>query len=281
VCVGIRTRLVRVSWQRLGILYGDPADVVIVRNVSSRHRLTLLISPSNIDFTQDNLRCLLVDQPVTRVRLPDLLEPSLQSRENFLLTDYRAIHLTTGSSLTPSKTNGFIKIYQSRMNIDLFVFFSVFFSSFFLFLSIGICFWKVKFAYELHRRRRTIRHEYHKRMARPFAKIQLLVKSATNVSNVDDKPEQVRLTRSVVSTFTRPFSSTILLFPRPLIFHFCFHRLAPTSTIRRTSSLLNRSAIKRRVTPHCFSICPAISPHSIVFVQAQLSLKYRRTTPLP
>jgi len=106
------------------------------------------------------------------------------------LSDYRAIHLTTGSLLS-SKTNGFIKVYQSRMNIDLFVFFSVFFSSFFLFLSIGICFWKVKFAYEIHRRRRTLKHEYHKRMARPFAKIQLLIKPSTIISNDQDNSQQV------------------------------------------------------------------------------------------
>ena len=77
------------------------------------------------------------------------------------------------------------------MNIDLFVFFSVFFSSFFLFLSIGICFWKVKFAYEIHRRRRTLKHEYHKRMARPFAKIQLFIKPSTIISNDEDNSYQV------------------------------------------------------------------------------------------
>ena len=160
-----------------GILYSDPSDIIILRNLSSRHRLTILISPTNIDFTQDNLRCLLVDQPQKRLRLSDLVEPHPSSK-SFSLSDYRAIHLTTGS--LSSSSHGFIRIYQSRMNIDLFVFFSVFFSSFFLFLSIGICFWKVKFAYEIHRRRRTIKHEYHKRMARPFAKIQLLIKSSSN-----------------------------------------------------------------------------------------------------
>ncbi|CAF5071638.1 unnamed protein product, partial [Rotaria sp. Silwood1] len=114
------------------------------------------------------------------------------------LSDYRAIHLTTGSSLISSKTNGFIKIYQSRMNIDLFVFFSVFFSSFFLFLSIGICFWKVKFAYEIHRRRRTLKHEYHKRMARPFAKIQLFIKPSTVIS--DDEENSQQLTFPIASS---------------------------------------------------------------------------------
>jgi hypothetical protein len=59
---------------RLGVLYSDPSDIVILRNLSSRHRLTLLISPTNIDFTQDNLRCLLVDQPVGRSFL--LTKPS-------------------------------------------------------------------------------------------------------------------------------------------------------------------------------------------------------------
>jgi len=82
------------------------------------------------------------------------------------------------------------------MNIDLFVFFSVFFSSFFLFLSIGICFWKVKFAYEIHRRRRTLKHEYHKRMARPFAKIQLLIKPSTLTPHEQDNSQQVRLESS-------------------------------------------------------------------------------------
>ncbi len=167
-------------------MYSDPSDIIILRNLSSHHRLTILISPTNIDFTQDNLRCLLVDRPITRIRFLDLVEPASQSTV-FSLSDYRAIHLTTGSAILSSKTNGFIKVYQSRMNIDLFVFFSVFFSSFFLFLSIGICFWKVKFAYEIHRRRRTLKHEYHKRMARPFAKIQLLIKPSTIISNDEDQ----------------------------------------------------------------------------------------------
>jgi len=176
---------------KIGILYSDPSDIIIVRNLSSYHRLTILISPTNIDFTQDNLRCLLVDQPISRIRLSDLVEPLSQSTL-FSLSDYRAIYLTTSSSSLSSKTNGYIKVYQSRMNIDLFVFFSVFFSSFFLFLSIGICFWKVKFAYEIHRRRRTLKHEYHKRMARPFAKIQLLIKPSTIISNDEDNSQQVK-----------------------------------------------------------------------------------------
>ncbi|CAF3532525.1 unnamed protein product [Rotaria sp. Silwood1] len=180
-----------------GILYSDPSDIIILRNLSSRHRLTLLISPTDIDFTQDNLHCLLVDQPISRIRLSDLIDPQSQSI-SFSLSDYRAIHLTTGSSLISSKTNGFIKIYQSRMNIDLFVFFSVFFSSFFLFLSIGICFWKVKFAYEIHRRRRTLKHEYHKRMARPFAKIQLFIKPSTVIS--DDEENSQQLTFPIASS---------------------------------------------------------------------------------
>ncbi|UJR29166.1 hypothetical protein I4U23_010380 [Adineta vaga] len=126
-----------------GILYSDPSDIVILRNLSSRHRLTLLISPTNIDFTQDNLRCLLVDQPLSRIRLSDLIEPSSQSIA-FSLSDYRAIHLTT-----------------------------------------------VKFAYEIHRRRRTLKHEYHKRMARPFAKIQLFIKPSTINENDEENFQQV------------------------------------------------------------------------------------------
>ncbi|CAF0747053.1 unnamed protein product [Adineta steineri] len=139
-----------------------------------------------------------IDQPLTRIRSSDLFDPIHQSI-SFSLSDYRAIHLTTGSLYSSIKTHGFIKIYQSRMNIDLFVFFSVFFSSFFLFLSIGICFWKVKFAYEIHRRRRTLKHEYHKRMARPFAKIQLFIKPSTIISN-DDEENFQQLSSPVVSS---------------------------------------------------------------------------------
>lgn len=183
--------------------------------MSSRHRLTLLISPIDIDFTQDNLRCILVDHPVSRARLLDLIDPQSQAI-SFSLSDYRAIHLTTASSLASSKTIGFIKIYQPRMNIDLFVFFSVFFSSFFLFLSIGICFWKVKFAYEIHRRRRTLKHEYHKRMARPFAKIQLFIKPSTMISNDEETSQQVEM--SILSLI---LLTELILFR--LIFHQCHH----------------------------------------------------------
>lgn len=267
----------------LGVLYSDPSDIVLLRNLSSRHRLTLLISPTNIDFTQDNLRCLLVDQPMSRSRVSDLVDPPSSSSQSgiFFLSDYRAIHLSTGSPSLSSKTFGYVKVYQSRMNIDLFVFFSVFFSSFFLFLSIGICFWKVKFAYELHRRRRTIKHEYHKRMARPFSKIQLFIKPSTILAaDLEDKSEQVGRRRLVWwESVSLPFSCSLpnrMSSVTPSIFHFFFHPLRQISIIHLMPSLSNRCAIKRLATPPCFSIYPAISRRSIGFVRERFSLRFLR-----
>jgi len=187
-----------------GIFYSNPTDIIIVRNLSFEHRLTILVSSNQIDFSQENFRCLIVDRPTQEVRSDDLFDPKFPPSSKFSLSDYRAIHLSTSSARISSSTNGFIRIYQSRMNIDLFVFFSVFFSSFFLFLSIGICFWKVKFAYELHRRRRTIKHEYHKRMARPFAKIQLLIKPSKIFSQNDEKSVEQLASPTITSSVDIP-----------------------------------------------------------------------------
>ncbi|CAF1119596.1 unnamed protein product [Didymodactylos carnosus] len=184
-----------------GVLYSDPDKILIVRNVS--YRLTILLSPQKIDFTQENLRCILIDvtSKIKSVSNPILTTtkysrdlkypPSSQDNhfqtEQFYFSDYEAKNLNSyyshyySSNLLETTAKGIISVYQPRMNIDLFVFVSVFFSSFFLFLSAGICFWKVKWYYLVHRRRVQIREEFYKRLQRPFTKIQFYIPPTTTM----------------------------------------------------------------------------------------------------
>lgn len=68
-----------------------------------------------------------------------------------------------------SGTKGLVYFKQDISQIDLFVFFSVFFSSFFLVVSVSVFAWKMK---QYHTRRRVIEHRVHQletMRSRPFA----------------------------------------------------------------------------------------------------------------
>lgn len=68
-----------------------------------------------------------------------------------------------------SGTKGLVYFRQDISQIDLFVFFSVFFSSFFLVVSVSVFAWKMK---QYHTRRRVIEHRVHQletMRSRPFA----------------------------------------------------------------------------------------------------------------
>jgi multipile epidermal growth factor-like domains protein 8 len=64
---------------------------------------------------------------------------------------------------------GSIYFRQDQLHIDLFVFFSVFFSCFFLFLSVCVLVWKVKAVSDLRRARRRHAVEMQHMARRPFA----------------------------------------------------------------------------------------------------------------
>lgn len=85
---------------------------------------------------------------------------------------YIALKATNGPA-----SYGLVFFRQDQLHIDLFVFFSVFFSCFFLFLAVCVVVWKAKQAADLRRAR--LRHvvEMMHLARRPFASIQLCVSS--------------------------------------------------------------------------------------------------------
>ncbi|XP_067133716.1 multiple epidermal growth factor-like domains protein 8 [Centruroides vittatus] len=74
-------------------------------------------------------------------------------------------------SKTSDVTYGGLFFRQDQTRIDLFVFFSVFFSCFFLFLAICVVIWKVKQAFDVRRARRLHAAEMKHMASRPFARI--------------------------------------------------------------------------------------------------------------
>lgn len=69
------------------------------------------------------------------------------------------------------ESQGLLFLRQDQAHIDLFVFFSVFFSCFFLFLSVCVLLWKVKQFLDFRREQRRHIQEMTKMASRPFAKI--------------------------------------------------------------------------------------------------------------
>lgn len=98
-----------------------------------------------------------------------------QHKHNLSLTHfYIALRATNGPA-----SYGLIFFRQDQLHIDLFVFFSVFFSCFFLFLAVCVVVWKAKQAADVRRAR--LRHvvEMLHMARRPFASVQLSVDNST------------------------------------------------------------------------------------------------------
>ncbi|GFW79513.1 multiple epidermal growth factor-like domains protein 8 [Trichonephila clavipes] len=73
------------------------------------------------------------------------------------------------------ETYGSLFFRQDQTRIDLFVFFSVFFSCFFLFLAVCVVAWKVKQAFDLRRARRLHAAEMKHMASRPFGHITVVI----------------------------------------------------------------------------------------------------------
>ncbi|XP_039208131.1 multiple epidermal growth factor-like domains protein 8 [Crotalus tigris] len=76
-----------------------------------------------------------------------------------------------GSRPNVTESQGLLFFRQDQAHIDLFVFFSVFFSCFFLFLSVCVLLWKVKQFLDLRHEQRRHLQEMTKMASRPFAKV--------------------------------------------------------------------------------------------------------------
>lgn len=76
-----------------------------------------------------------------------------------------------GTGQRQGESQGLLFLRQDQAHIDLFVFFSVFFSCFFLFLSVCVLLWKVKQFLDFRREQRRHIQEMTKMASRPFAKL--------------------------------------------------------------------------------------------------------------
>ncbi|XP_062321572.1 multiple epidermal growth factor-like domains protein 8 [Osmerus eperlanus] len=76
-----------------------------------------------------------------------------------------------GTDERQGESQGLLFLRQDQAHIDLFVFFSVFFSCFFLFLSVCVLLWKVKQFLDFRREQRRHIQEMTKMASRPFAKL--------------------------------------------------------------------------------------------------------------
>ncbi|XP_035382451.1 multiple epidermal growth factor-like domains protein 8 isoform X1 [Electrophorus electricus] len=76
-----------------------------------------------------------------------------------------------GTDAHGGESQGLLFLRQDQAHIDLFVFFSVFFSCFFLFLSVCVLLWKVKQFLDFRREQRRHIQEMTKMASRPFAKL--------------------------------------------------------------------------------------------------------------
>ncbi|XP_067662212.1 multiple epidermal growth factor-like domains protein 8 [Haliotis asinina] len=92
-------------------------------------------------------------------------------------------------------TYGSLYFRQDQPHIDLFVFFSVFFSCFFLFLAMCVMLWKMKQAFDARRTRQLRAREMECMASRPFAKVLLLVEPEHSISMPAMIPKRTRATK--------------------------------------------------------------------------------------
>lgn len=120
--------------------------------------------------------------PVTYVRVRDprelLLVRRLQNRlvitvpqDVYDLRSTRLYLVLVGAAEDAPLAIGSIFFRQDQTRIDLFVFFSVFFSCFFLFLAACVMVWKVKRAFDVRRARRLHAAQMEHMARRPFARV--------------------------------------------------------------------------------------------------------------
>ncbi|CAG2100157.1 unnamed protein product [Medioppia subpectinata] len=91
----------------------------------------------------------------------------------------------SGANGSDDNSYGNIFFRQDQSRIDLFVFFSVFFSCFFLFLCVCVMVWKVKQAFDMRRARRLHVAEMKHMASRPFATILLHMDGSSATDDVE------------------------------------------------------------------------------------------------
>ncbi|XP_058064947.1 multiple epidermal growth factor-like domains protein 8, partial [Anopheles bellator] len=97
----------------------------------------------------------------------------------------------------PSASYGLVFFRQDQLHIHLFVFFSVFFSCFFLFLAICVLAWKAKQAADMRRARRRHVVEMLHMAKRPFGRVNLSLDSTPDINALPTPAPQRRRTRGL------------------------------------------------------------------------------------
>lgn len=111
------------------------------------------------------------------------------------------------ASSGPEPSYGSVVFRQDQLHIDLFVFFSVFFSCFFLFLALCVIVWKVKQAADLRRARRQHVVEMLHLAKRPFAQIFL----ASASLDLDNSPHATTSTSTQTRAMRQRARQALLL----------------------------------------------------------------------
>lgn len=110
-----------------------------------------------------------------------------QDRHDLRSTRFYILVQGVGSTVS-EVTFGSLFFRQDQPRIDLFVFFSVFFSCFFLFLAVSVVAWKAKQAIESRRARERQAVEMEHMARRPFASVSVFLETAPRLPNsVDGK----------------------------------------------------------------------------------------------
>lgn len=105
-----------------------------------------------------------------------------QDRHDLRSTRFYILVQGVGSSIPASEvTFGSLFFRQDQPRIDLFVFFSVFFSCFFLFLAVSVVAWKAKQAIEGRRARERQAVEMEHMARRPFATVSVFLETGGRV----------------------------------------------------------------------------------------------------
>lgn len=105
-----------------------------------------------------------------------------QHRHELSTTKFYLVLQALSGTNSSRASYGMVFFRQDQLHIDLFVFFSVFFSCFFLFLAACVVAWKAKQAADVRRARRRHVVEMLHMAKRPFAAVSLLVGGRTPVA---------------------------------------------------------------------------------------------------
>lgn len=151
-------------------------DVTIseVANASEPEKVYLYETQHAVDFNS----FITLMHPDTFLLIKDVRDRLVITLPNNIhrlkITRFYIVLQGVGSE-TSNKTYGNIFFRQDQPHIDLFVFFSVFFSNFFLFLAICVMLWKLKQAVDARHSRQRRQQEMQHMASRPFAKADVLI----------------------------------------------------------------------------------------------------------